>query len=325
MSPLGRVLVTGGAGFVGSHMCERLLREGYEVLCVDSLLTGRKVNIAALDGMLGFEFLSHDVTNPLYVDGPLTHVLHMASPASPKDYALHSIHTLKVGALGTHNALGLAKAKGARFLLASTSEVYGDPEVDPQPETYWGRVNPIGPRSVYDEAKRFAESITMAYHRAHGLDVRIARIFNTYGPRMRLDDGRVLPNLISQALRDEPLTIYGDGTQTRAFCFVDDLVEGLLRLLTFDTAKHGADTPRVINLGNSEEITVLDLAARVIASTESRSETVFEPLPIDDPKVRCPDLALAKRYLDWAPAVSMESGLRETVAYFKTEMGLVPS
>ena len=325
MSSLGRVLVTGGAGFLGSHMCERLLQEGFAVLCVDSLLTGRRVNTAGLESKPGFEFLSHDVTKPLHVDGPVTHVLHMASPASPKDYGLHSIHTLKVGALGTHNVLGLAKAKRAVLLLASTSEVYGDPEVDPQPETYWGHVNPIGPRSVYDEAKRFAEAITMAYHRKHGLDVRIARIFNCYGPRMRVEDGRVLPNFISQAIRNEPLTVYGDGTQTRSFCFVRDMVDGLFRLLTSDWTRHGRDAPRVINLGNPEEITVLDLARKVIARTGSSSNVVFQPLPVDDPRLRCPDISLAKQYLDWAPGISFSIGLGETVEYFYTEMGLPAS
>ncbi len=310
-----RVLITGGAGFVGSHLCERLIAEGHEVVCMDSLKTGRKENISPLASHPRFSFVQHDVTQPVFVAGPLDQVLHLASPASPRDYMEHPIHTLKVGALGTHHTLGLAKGKGAAFLLASTSEVYGDPQVSPQPETYWGHVNPVGPRSVYDEAKRFAEALTMAYHRAHAVEVRIARIFNTYGPRMRTDDGRSMPNFITQALRGEPLTVYGDGRQTRSFCYIADLVEGLCRL-----ARTVVDGP--VNLGNPGEMTILSLAREVIERTGSTSQIIFRPLPVDDPRVRRPDVTKAKRVLGWSPQTSLQAGLEQTIAYFRAELGL---
>ncbi len=310
-----RVLITGGAGFIGSHLCERFLAEGWEVLSLDSLRTGVKDNVAHLLSNPRFSLVEHDITRPFFVAGPLDQVLHFASPASPRDYNEHPIHTLKVGAMGTCHALGLAKAKGARFLLASTSEVYGDPEVSPQPEGYWGHVNPVGPRSVYDEAKRFAEAIAMAYRRAHGVEARIARIFNTYGPRMRARDGRAMPNLITQALRGEPLTVYGDGSQTRSFCYVDDLVEGLYRL-----AHTAVDSP--VNLGNPEEITILSLAREVIEMTGSSSQTTFQPLPVDDPRVRCPDITKARHLLGWSPKTSLRSGLEQTIAYFRAQLKL---
>jgi dTDP-glucose 4,6-dehydratase len=262
--------------------------------------------------------MRHDVTNHITIDGPLDYILHFASPASPKDYEKHPIHTLKVGSLGTHNALGLARAKGATFLLASSSEVYGDPQVSPQSEDYWGHVNPVGPRSVYDEAKRFAEAVTMAYHRVHGVDARIARIFNCFGPGMRLDDGRALPTFIVQSLRDEPLTVFGDGSQTRSFCYVDDLIEGLVRLQT--SAPELLDSDRVFNLGNPLELTILSLARKVLEMTGSRSEISFQPLPIDDPKVRCPDIAKATDLLTWTPRVSIEDGLSQTVSYFREQL-----
>lgn len=310
-----RVLITGGAGFVGSHLSERFLREGHEVMCLDSMRTGRKDNIAQLHSHPRFCFIQHDITQPFFIAGPLDHVLHFASPASPRDYLEHPIHTLKVGAIGTHHALGLAKAKRAKFLLASTSEVYGDPQVNPQPESYWGHVNPLGPRSVYDEAKRFAEAMTMAYQRAHGLEVRIARIFNTYGPRMRADDGRAMPNLITQALRGEPLTLYGDGSQTRSFCYITDLVEGLYRL---------ANTPveGPTNLGNPEEMTILALAREVIETTGSTSPITFRPLPADDPRMRRPDITKAKQALGWFPATPLRVGLEQTIAYFRAQLKL---
>jgi dTDP-glucose 4,6-dehydratase len=307
-----RALVTGGAGFLGSHLCERLLDEGLHVVCMDNLITGSLANIEHLVGRIGFTFIHHDVTNFIHVPGRLDYILHFASPASPIDYLHLPIQTLKVGSLGTHKALGLAKAQGARFLLASTSEVYGDPLIHPQPEGYWGNVNPVGPRGVYDEAKRFAEALTMAYHRHHGVDTRIVRIFNTYGPRMRANDGRVVPAFICQALAGEPLTAFGDGTQTRSFCFVDDLIEGIWRLLRSDYADP-------MNIGNPAEMTVLEFARQIIRLTGSRSEIVFRPLPVDDPKVRQPDISLARRVLGWEPKVPLERGLASTIEYFRTQ------
>ena len=311
MRPMPRTVITGGAGFIGSHLVDAFLRQGHDVLCLDNLATGSERNLAHVMDAPGFRFVRQDVTEFISVDGPVDVVCHLASPASPRDYLSLPIQTLKVGALGTHKALGLAKAKRARFLLASTSEVYGDPQVHPQPESYWGHVNPIGPRAVYDEAKRFAEAITMAYRRAHGVDTRIVRIFNTYGPRMRTGDGRALPNFISQALRGEPITLYGDGTQTRSFCFVSDLIEGLIRLVA-------SDLPDPVNIGNDEEITIRGIAEEVIRLTGSRSELRFVDLPQDDPKVRRPDLRRAREALGWNPAVSREEGLRRTIAFFRT-------
>lgn len=309
-----RVLITGGAGFLGSHLCERFLAEGHTVIAMDNLITGTTANIEHLAGRDDFLFIKHDVTNYIYVEGPLDAVLHFASPASPIDYLEFPIPTLKVGALGTHKVLGLAKAKEARFLLASTSEVYGDPLIHPQTEDYWGNVNPIGPRGVYDEAKRFAEAMTMAYHRYHNLDTRIVRIFNTYGPRMRLEDGRVVPNFIAQALRGDPLTVYGDGSQTRAFCYVQDLVEGIYRLLLSNEVEP-------VNIGNPNEMTILQFAQKIVELTGSSSEIAFvTPTDMrvkDDPKVRRPDISKARRLLGWEPQVSLEAGLRETIAYFR--------
>ncbi|GIK39405.1 MAG: epimerase [Chloroflexota bacterium] len=309
-----RVLITGGAGFLGSHLCDRFLAEGHTVIAMDNLITGKTANIEHLAGHERFLFIKHDVTNYIYVEGPLDAVLHFASPASPIDYLELPIPTLKVGALGTHKALGLAKAKGARFLLASTSEVYGDPLIHPQTEDYWGNVNPIGPRGVYDEAKRFAEALTMAYHRYHQVDTRIVRIFNTYGPRMRLEDGRVVPNFIAQALRGEPLTVYGDGSQTRSFCYVSDLVEGIYHLLLSNEVEP-------VNIGNPVEMTILDFAKTIVELTGSQSEIVFvRPTDMrikDDPKVRQPDISKARRILNWEPKVSLQAGLKETIAYFK--------
>jgi len=309
-----RLLVTGAAGFLGSHLCDRLLALDHTVVGIDNLITGNPANLAHLDGHPGFRFVRQDVTRFIDVPAPLEGVLHFASPASPTDYLEYPIPTLKVGALGTHNALGLAKARGARFLLASTSEVYGDPLVHPQPETYWGNVNPVGPRGVYDEAKRFAEAITTAYHRYHGLDTRIVRIFNTYGPRMRPSDGRVVSNFIVQALRGEPLTVYGDGSQTRSFCYVDDLIDGIVRL--FDK---GTGDPT--NLGNPHEFTVRQLAERVLAITGSRSPIVERPLPVDDPRVRRPDITRARALLGWEPRVPLDDGLRRTIEYFRGVVG----
>jgi len=309
-----RLLVTGAAGFLGSHLCDRLLAQGHTVVGMDNLITGAPANLAHLGHHRGFQFVRHDVSTFIDVPGPVDGILHFASPASPIDYLEYPIPTLKVGALGTHNALGLAKAKGARFLLASTSEVYGDPLVHPQPETYWGNVNPVGPRGVYDEAKRFAEAMTMAYHRYHGLDTRIVRIFNTYGPRMRPRDGRVVSNFIVQALKGEPLTIYGDGSQTRSFCYVDDLIEGIVRLF-----ERGDADPT--NIGNPHEFTVRQLAERVLALTNSRSPIVEQPLPVDDPKVRQPDITRARQRLSWEPQVPLEEGLRRTIGYFRDIVG----
>jgi dTDP-glucose 4,6-dehydratase len=304
-----RVLITGVAGFLGSHLADRFLAEGYEVVGLDNLVTGAPDNIAHLLGNDRFTFHKYDVTEFMYIEGELDGVLHFASPASPVDYLELPIQTLKVGSLGTHKALGLAKAKSARFLLASTSEVYGDPAVHPQPESYWGHVNPVGPRGVYDEAKRFAEAMTMAYHRYHGVDTRIVRIFNTYGPRMRQNDGRVVSNFCVQALRGEPLTIYGDGSQTRSFCYVDDLVEGIFRL--FET-----DYVEPVNIGNPDELTVKELADLVLELTGSAAGVEYRPLPEDDPRVRRPDITLARELLGWEPKVPVREGLKRTLAYF---------
>lgn len=308
-------VVTGGAGFLGSHLCDKLIENGHKVICLDNLITGNLDNISHLFGNENFKFIKYDVTEFIYVEGRVDNILHFASPASPIDYLKYPIQTLKVGSLGTHKALGLAKAKKAKFLLASTSEVYGDPEIHPQPETYWGNVNPIGPRGVYDEAKRFAEAMTMAYHRYHGVDTRIVRIFNTYGPRMRLDDGRVLPTFISQALRGEDLTVFGDGSQTRSFCYVDDLVEGIFRLLN-------TDHHEPVNIGNPDEITILEFAEEVLKFTNSQSKIVFKELPVDDPKVRQPDISLAKKLLNWEPKISRTEGIKITLEYFKKKLGM---
>jgi len=306
-----RAVVTGGAGFLGSHLCERLLAEGMEVVCIDNLLTGNVANIEHLFGAAGFTFDKHDVTNYIWVPGRVDFVLHFASPASPIDYLELPIQTLKVGSLGTHNALGLAKAKGARFLLASTSEVYGDPLVHPQPESYWGNVNPVGPRGVYDEAKRFAEAMTMAYQRFHGVSTRIVRIFNTFGPRMRAHDGRVVPAFVSQALNGEALTVFGDGSQTRSFCYVDDEVEGIIRLLFSEI-----DQP--VNIGNPAEMTVLQFAETIRRLVGNQVPIEMRPLPVDDPKVRQPDISQARSFLGWEPKVSLEEGLRRTIDYFRS-------
>lgn len=309
-----RVLITGAAGFLGSHLTDRFLADGHEVIGMDNLVTGSPDNIAHLIGNPKFRFIHHDVTNFIYVDGPLDGVLHFASPASPVDYLELPIQTLKVGSLGTHKTLGLAKAKKARYFLASTSEVYGDPLVHPQPESYWGNVNPVGPRGVYDEAKRFAEAMTMAYHRHHGVDTRIVRIFNTYGPRMRASDGRVVSNFIVQALRGEPITIYGDGSQTRSFCYCADLIEGIYRLFL-------SDRTEPTNIGNPGEFNMRQLAEIVLRLTGSRSEIRYLPLPVDDPKVRQPDITNARTALGWEPKVSLEEGLAKTIAYFRTRLG----
>jgi dTDP-glucose 4,6-dehydratase len=309
-----RALVTGAAGFLGSHLCDRLLAEGHRVVGMDNFLTGNPANIAHLRKHPSFQFVLHDVANFVEVQGPLDGVLHFASPASPVDYLDYPIQTLKVGSLGTHKALGLSRAKGARFLLASTSEVYGDPLVHPQPESYWGNVNPVGPRGVYDEAKRFAEAMTMAYHRYHKLDTRIVRIFNTYGPRMRPKDGRVVSNFIVQALQGDPLTVYGDGSQTRSFCYVDDLIDGIVRLF-----ERGGSDPT--NIGNPHEFTVRQLAEQVLRLTGSRSSIIEQPLPTDDPKVRQPDIRHARETLAWEPRVSLEEGLRRTIEYFRGIVG----
>jgi dTDP-glucose 4,6-dehydratase len=317
---LSRAVITGGAGFLGSHLCERLLHCGHEVVCVDNLLTGSRDNIAHLLGRPDFEFLQHDVTLSFEVPGAVDYVLHFASPASPIDYLELPIQTLKVGSLGTHNALGLARAKAARFLLASTSEVYGDPKEHPQKESYWGNVNPVGPRGVYDEAKRFAEAMAMAYHRYHGLEVRIVRIFNTYGPRMRLRDGRVVPAFIQQALRGEPLTVFGKGSQTRSFCYVDDLVEGIYRLLMSDLALP-------VNIGNPHEMTILEFAEtirRIVGREGSSSPIVYKPLPEDDPQTRQPDITLARERLGWEPRVSLDEGIERTIRFFREVLDLRP-
>ena len=312
---MARVVVTGGAGFLGSHLVEALLGRGDEVVVLDNLVTGSVDNISHLFGTSGFQFVDVDVSSYVWVPGSVDIVMHLASPASPKDYLEKPIQTLKVGSLGTHNTLGLAKAKGARYFLASTSEVYGDPQVHPQPETYWGHVNTVGPRGVYDEAKRFAEAMTMAYHRYHGIDVRIVRIFNCYGPRMRPEDGRVVSNFIVQALEGKPLTVYGDGSQSRSFCYVDDLIRGFLALL---------DGPITgpVNIGNPGEFTVRELADVVLELTGSGSEIVFEPLPVDDPTQRQPDLTLARSVLGWEPAIPLREGLERTIPAFKERLGL---
>src|ERR671934_1002298 len=309
-----RAVVTGGAGFLGSHLCDRLLADGWQVLCVDNLVTGSTANIDHLRQNPGFAFQQHNVSEPIHIDGSVEAVLHFASPASPVDYAQHPIHTLKVGTLGTHNLLGLARAKGARFLLASTSEVYGDPLVHPQPESYWGNVNPVGPRGVYDEAKRFAEAMTMAYHTYHDLDTRIVRIFNTYGPRMRPHDGRVVSNFIVQALTGVPITVYGDGTQTRSFCYVDDEVDGIYRLFT-----RGDSQPT--NIGNPDEYTVRELAEIVVELTGSSAPIVYRDLPQDDPKVRRPDITRARTILGWEPKVPVREGVQRTIEYFRSLLG----
>ncbi len=305
------VLITGGAGFIGSHFCDFLLGKDYRVICMDNLITGSEDNIAHIRQNKNFTFIRHDVTNYINIKGKLDYILHFASPASPIDYLELPIQTLKVGSLGTHNALGLAKEKKAVFLLASTSEVYGDPLVNPQPETYWGNVNPIGPRGVYDEAKRFAESMTMAYQRFHKISTRIVRIFNTYGPRMRINDGRVVPAFINQALRNKALAVFGKGTQTRSFCYISDLVEGVYRLLL-----SGVNTP--VNIGNPAEMTILDFAKQIIQITGSKSKIIFKPLPVNDPKVRRPDISKAKKELDWESVISIQQGLRNTIEYFRT-------
>ena len=309
-----RTLVTGGAGFIGSHLCEYLLDQGHSVVAMDNLLTGDAANIERLTGR-DFVFVKHDVTNYIALVGKLDYIFHFASPASPIDYLKLPIQTLKVGSLGTHNVLGVAKAKKARILLASTSEVYGDPLVHPQREDYWGNVNPIGPRGVYDEAKRFSEAMVMAYHRFHGVETRIVRIFNTYGPRMRVKDGRAIPAFMSQALRNEDVTVFGDGTQTRSLCFASDLVEGIYRLMMSDTSDP-------VNIGNPQELTILDLARKVIAATGSKSRIVERPLPEDDPKVRQPDITRARQLLGWEPKVSLDEGLVPTIAYFRTKLGI---
>ncbi|HXF94009.1 MAG TPA: UDP-glucuronic acid decarboxylase family protein [Nitrospiraceae bacterium] len=330
-----RVLITGGAGFLGSHLCDALIAQGHEVVCMDNFITGRPENIAHLLGHARFSFVKYNVCDYLHIDGPLDAVLHFASPASPQDYLELPIATLKVGALGTHKTLGLAKAKGARFLLASTSEVYGDPLVNPQPESYWGNVNPISPRGVYDEAKRFAEALTMAYHRYHGLDTRIVRIFNTYGPRMREHDGRVVSNFVVQALQGKPLTVFGDGTQTRSFCYVDDLIRGIValllaesdrsvdertdraRFLTAPSSTEPASIHDPVNLGNPRELTVMEIAELVLKLTGSSSAIQYHPLPVDDPKVRRPDIRRAQALLGWEPHVKLEEGLLKTIEYFR--------
>lgn len=311
---MARVLITGGAGFIGSHLSDRLLEKGCEVIAMDNLITGSTANIAHLAGRRDFSFIHHDVTNYIYVDGPVDCILHFASPASPIDYLELPIQTLKVGSLGTHKALGLARAKNATFLLASTSEVYGDPLEHPQKESYWGNVNPVGPRGVYDEAKRFAEAMTMAYHRYHGVRTRIVRIFNTYGPRMRLNDGRALPAFMGQALRGEDVTVFGDGSQTRSFCYVSDLVDGIVRLLFSEEVEP-------VNIGNPAEMTILEFARKVVELCGGRSGIVHRPLPVDDPRVRRPDISRARRILGWEPKVNLDEGLRLTLDYFRRQTG----
>lgn len=311
MTQRKKVLITGAAGFLGSHLCDRFIQEGFHVIAMDNLITGRMSNIEHLMPLEHFEFYRQDVSKFIHIPGELDYILHFASPASPIDYLKIPIQTLKVGSLGVHHCLGLAKEKGARILIASTSEVYGDPEVHPQKETYWGNVNPVGPRGVYDEAKRFQEAMTMAYHTYHGLETRIVRIFNTYGPRMRLNDGRALPAFIGQALRGEDLTVFGDGSQTRSFCYVDDLIEGIYRLLM-------SDYVHPVNLGNPDEISMLDFAKEIVALTQTSQKIIFKPLPADDPKQRRPDISLAKELLDWTPKVQRQEGLQRTYAYFKS-------
>lgn len=307
-----RILLTGGAGFLGSHLSERLLNEGHEVICMDNLITGNINNIAHLRDNIKFEFIKHDVSKYIELDSPVDFVMHLASPASPIDYLDYPIKTLKVGSLGTHNSLGVAKAYGAKYFLASTSEVYGDPLVNPQAETYWGNVNPIGPRGVYDEAKRFAEALTLAYHRTHGVDTKIVRIFNTFGERMRHKDGRVIPNFVDQALNNEPLTVYGDGSQTRSFCYVSDLIEGIIKLM-------GSGLNEPVNIGNPNEMSILDIAKRIIELTGSKSELTYKELPENDPKVRRPDISKAKKELSWEPKVGLDEGLKRVIQYFIEE------
>ncbi len=303
-------VVTGGAGFLGSHLCDKLINEGMRIFCIDNLLTGSIQNISHLFGEKDFTFYKYDVTNYIHIPGNVDYILHFASPASPADYMHYPIQTLKVGSLGTHKALGLAKEKKAVFLLASTSEIYGDPIIHPQPETYWGNVNPTGPRGVYDEAKRFAEALVMAYHRSHGINTKIARIFNTYGTRMRLDDGRALPTFIAQALRNDDVTVYGDGSQTRSFCYVDDMIDGIYRLLL-------SDENEPINFGNPEELTIKQLAEKIVAFTNSKSKIIFKELPVDDPKIRQPDIKKASKKLNWFPYVALDLGLEKTIGYFQ--------
>ncbi|MFH1943368.1 MAG: UDP-glucuronic acid decarboxylase family protein [bacterium] len=310
-----RTLITGGAGFLGSHLCEYLLAKGHEVIAMDNLISGTVDNIVHLQGER-FSFIKHDVTNYIYVNGTIDYILHFASPASPLDYMEYPIQTLKVGSLGTHKALGLALEKKATFLLASTSEVYGDPQVNPQPESYWGFVNPVGPRGVYDEAKRFAEALTMAYHRYHDVDTRIVRIFNTYGPRMRPSDGRAIPTFIPQALRGEPMTVFGKGSQTRSFCYVSDLVEGIYRLLM-------SDFHEPVNIGNPDEKTIMELTDTILRLSNSKSKITYQPLPTDDPKVRQPCIETAKRMLNWEPKVSLEEGLKMTIDWFRNRLDLL--
>jgi len=305
-----RVLITGGAGFIGSHLCDLFIEKGYQVICMDNLITGKIENIKHHLKNESFKFVKHNVSEYIDVKGRIDYIMHFASPASPIDYLKYPIQTLKVGSLGTHNALGLAMAKGARFLLASTSEVYGDPLINPQPESYWGNVNPIGPRGVYDEAKRFAEAITMAYHHYHKLDTKIVRIFNTYGPRMRINDGRAIPNFICQALRGESITIYGSGKQTRSFCYISDLTKGLYKLLM-------SRENMPVNIGNSDEMSLIGLSRLISNLTDSRSKVIYKSLPIDDPKVRCPDISRAKRILKWHPEIGIEDGLKDTIGFFK--------
>ena len=311
-----RILITGGAGFLGSHLCDYLLKKGNEVIAMDNLITGNMDNIAHLIGSENFQFIKHDVTEYIYVEGDLDYILHFASPASPVDYLHYPIQTLKVGSLGTHKTLGLAKAKKARYLLASTSEVYGDPQVNPQREDYLGNVDPVGPRGVYDEAKRFAEALTMAYHRYHGIDTRIARIFNTFGPRMRKEDGRVVPNFITQAIKGESLTVFGDGSQTRSFCYVSDLIEGIYRLMM-------SDVNDPVNLGSSNEMSVLEFTKKVLEITASSSGIIYKSLPVNDPRVRRPDINRAKKYLDWEPVIDLREGLEKTIEWFKRDEGVL--
>ena len=312
-----KALITGAAGFIGSHLVDYLLAQGHEVIGMDNFITGDRSNLEHVKDPR-FRFVEHNVTEEIRIDGPLDYILHFASPASPIDYLELPIQTLKVGSLGTHKTLGLAKAKKAKFLLASTSEVYGDPLIHPQKEDYWGNVNPIGPRGVYDEAKRFAEAMTVAYHRYHGVDIKIARIFNTYGPRMRIKDGRAIPAFISQALQNQPITVFGEGHQTRSFCYVSDLVDGLYRLLT-------SQQNMPVNLGNPAEMTIEELAETIRRKTGSKSPIVFDPLPVDDPKVRQPDISLARKLLGWSPRVSLDEGLTTTIAYFRKKLGIAES
>ncbi|UCH12388.1 MAG: SDR family oxidoreductase [Candidatus Omnitrophota bacterium] len=311
-----KILLTGGAGFIGSHLCDLLIRNGHSVICIDNLITGKKENIQHLLSNPNFKFIQHDVTKQIRPKEKVDYVLHFASPASPVDYLKYPIKTLKVGSLGTHNALGVAKKYKAKFMLASTSEIYGDPLVNPQPETYYGNVNCIGPRGVYDEAKRFAEAITLAYHKKHGIDVKIVRIFNTHGPRMRKNDGRAIPNFIDQALKKEPLTVYGDGSQTRSFCYISDMIDGIYKLMN-------SNLNDPVNIGNPDEITILELAKRIIELTSSKSKIAYKPLPADDPKVRRPDITLAKKKLNWQPKVNLEEGLKKTIDWFKNQGGLL--